>query len=243
MADERRRERAQRVDAGEVRRTQRDAELLEWMAHMYGIPLDLLQHGLDVSQVRAYQLVQRWKRARWVSSAKADAGPTWVYPTRATATSYLGWDADWIPRATTTGHVRAVAALRLYRTGFALDRWISERTLRHEGGGWRRKSQVEPHVPDGIEVLADGSRVLIEVELTVKSPERMYQVIQDVRARASELDCAAVAYWCPPRVAPTVQRAIERYRTEWSGPAHQVNWHVQNIEEVPGWTVQKGQQS
>lgn len=230
-------QRAKRVDAGVVRQTARDAALLEWIAHMYGLPMDLLQRYLGISQVRTYQLVQRWKRAGWVKTAKVDAGPTWVYLTRSTATRYLGWDADWTPRATNTGHARAVAALRLYRSDFELERWISERTLRHEQG-YRKKGTKEEYTPDGIEVLPDGRRVLIEVELTAKGPDRMRGVVSDVMHRANHLGCFAVAYWATPSAASSVEAAVAAYRQEWGVRDVDPQWFIERIGDVPGWTVE-----
>lgn len=231
------RQRKQRSDAGEIRQTSRDAVLLEWMSHMYGLPQDLLQHGLDVSQVRTYQLVRRWRDAGWVQTGRHEPGRTWVWPTRGVATQYLGWETNWAPKPTTVPHTRAVAALRLHRSGWDLSRWISERQLRHEAGGYRKRGKAEPHLPDGIEVLPDGRRVLIEVELTAKSPQRMWEVIQDVDIRAGELNCSAVGYWVTPGAARIVQDAIERHRREWGD---RTPFYVSSIEEVPGWKVEVG---
>lgn len=248
------RQRAKRVDAGVVRQTARDAQLLEWMSHMYGLPLDLIQRGLDIGQVRTYQLAQRWEKAGWTRRGKPDAGPTWVWPTRTTARQYLGWDAaEWVPRATTAAHTRAVAAVRLHRAGLALDRWESERSLRHEQG-YRKRGQTEPHMPDGIEVLEDGTRVLVEVELTAKSPARYIEsnaqsfdvlngLLLQVSNRAHELGCQAVAYWCAPAALPVVQRAVNEFvgrlrRGRGHDPATETRWYVNRLEDVPGWTVQ-----
>lgn len=245
------RQRAKRVDAGVIRQTARDAQLLEWMSHMYGLPLDLIQQGLEIGQVRAYQLAQRWEKAGWTKRGKVDTGPLWVWPTKATARQYLGWDCEqWTPRATTSAHHRAVAAVRLHRAGLALDRWISERSLLHELG-YRKQGRKEPHTPDGIEVLPDGRKVLIEVELTAKSPERYlesaaqhYQatggLLQQIDNRAYELGCYAVAYWCSPAAMPVVSRQVEEYqrrvRAE-GGRAAETQWFVRSLEEVPKWTL------
>lgn len=243
-----RRERKTRRDAGTVRQTARDAQMLELMAHTYGLPLDLVRAGLGVGMPRVYQLAQRWRDAGWVRMAQVDAGPSWVWPTREVARQMLGWDADWSPRATTTGHARAAAALRLHQVGLDLDRWISERTLRHEEGGYRRKGQTEKHTPDGVEILPDGRRVLIEVELTAKSPERYVVpgssdafpngLLAEISNRAHDLGCSAVAYWCAPQIRPVVERAVAEFRRRDRGP-QPVQWFVRDLSEVPGWSVER----
>lgn len=244
-------QRARRSDAGAIRQTPRDAQLLQWMSQMYGMPLDLIQRALDVSQVRVYQLVRRWERAGWIWRGRPDAGPAWVWPRRGVAQEYLGWDASWTPRPTTTAHTRAVAALRLYRMGLDLDRWVSERQLRHDYQGWRTRGQAEPHMPDGVEVLLDGTRALVEVELTPKTATRYlaaerqtYQeldgLLLQVENRAVDLGCSVVAYWCSPAARPVVDQQVREYQRRSqmkrrSGGS--VTWVVRSLEEVPGWRL------
>jgi len=244
--------RRRRSDRGSVRQTARDALFLEFMAHQYGMPMDLVAQAAGVSMPRAYALVSRWKKAGWVSTGRVDAGPTWVWPTRAMATQYLGWDAPaWRPLASMTPHVRAVAAVRLHQVGLDPTRWISERTLRHEGG-YRVKGQREPHLPDGVEILADGRRVLVEVELTAKSPGRYLEparqtfeaydgLLLEIQNRARQLGCVGVAYWCAPAALDVVRRSVvdfqERIRRSQKGRPNDIQWFVWRLKEVPGWTV------
>ena len=256
MFVEERQQAKRRRDAGQVRMTSRDAEVLEVMAHQYGLPLDLIRRGLKVGMPRVYQLVQRWKRAGWVETSGVDRGPTWVYPTRATAQRFLGWDRvpDWAPRSTTAQHTRAAAAVRLHQAGLDLDRWVSERSLRHDQG-WRQQGRKEPHTPDGIEILPDGRRVLIEVELTAKqraryidqplstSPSVHRGLLLEISNRADQLGCDAVAYWCAPHVVRQVQEVVTEYEQREEIPSERAGrgrkyWYVRNLEEVPGWTVQ-----
>lgn len=254
------RSRAKRRDAGVVRQTARDAVLLEIVAHQYGVPLDLMENVLGVTPQAAHAVVGRWKRAGWVRSGKVDAGAMWVWPSRSMARALLGWDVpDWVPRPTVAGHVRAVAAVRLYRIGLDVGRWESERTLQHRVG-WRPRGESVPHVPDGVEVLPDGRRVLVEVELTAKTRSRYLEpvarngetdmvrgLLSNVVERARELECVGVMYWCAPEVLKQVQDVagefVERDRARRSrsrspellGP--EVRWAIRDIEEVPGWRV------
>ncbi len=62
--------RAKRVDVGGVRQTERDAVLMEVMAHQYGLPEDLLGSVLGVSAQSVQSVMLRWKRAGWVRSGR-----------------------------------------------------------------------------------------------------------------------------------------------------------------------------
>ncbi|WP_226351237.1 hypothetical protein [Pseudonocardia sp. ICBG601] len=255
MPEEAQPKRAKRSDAGVIRQTGRDAELMEWMAQMYGIPMDLLQHHLGVGQVTTYQLVQRWLKANWAKRGRVDAGPAWVWPMKATANQALGWDArEWTPKPTISAHTRAVAAVRLHRLGFDLTRWKSERMLWHEHG-WRLKDEEYPHMPDGVETLESGKKALIEVELTAKTRTRYISkaneanntigLLSDVTDRARDLECSVIAYWCAPKVLPVIKEVTDEYQRRREARlmkrgqpellAHEPSWHVKSLEEVPGW--------
>lgn len=180
LSDERRR----RVDAGTVRQTPRDAGALEWLAQMYGAPLDLIARGLGVSDSRAWSIADRWRRAGWAEIGKITVGPLWVWPTQSTARTYLGWDVPaWAPRQTTAAHTRAVCEARIWaQGGLQPEDWSSDRMLRHEAakGQLRQRGQEMPHVPDGLLTKADGSRWLVEVELTPKTPQRTYRILSEL---------------------------------------------------------------
>lgn len=249
-------QRARRVDAGVVRQTGRDAVVLEWLAHMYGAPVDVVGNVMGVSEDRLGQLVRRWIRAGWVGRDYVDAGAVWVWPRKLVANRFLGWDArEWKPRPTVAGHVRAVGAVRAYLCGLELDRWVSERQLWHEWG-WRVRDRNVPHMPDGVEIRSDGSRVLVEVELTSKTRSRyigdaggghvVNGVLEDVRKRAVDLGCSSVAYWCAPHVVSVIEGVVGEYRRREVARnearvrggyevVEPVVWAVRSLEGVRGW--------
>lgn len=232
--------RRQRSDVGAVRQTARDVHLLTWLSEMYGAPLDLIARLAGVSRPRAYGLVSRWKKAGWVKSGQVDAGPAWVWPTQSTAGAYLERKVtNWRPGLARVAHLRATAAVRLYRTGADLTRWISEREL--TTSQFLAKGDKPGHRPDGIEVLPDGRRVAIEVELTAKNPERYWSpvtesgLLLEVANAARDAGSREVAYWCTREVRPVVARAIEQHDRVKGGRENSIRWHLMDIEEVPGW--------
>lgn len=249
------RQRAQRIDAGTVRQTARDGQVLHWLSEMYGAPADLVRTALGVGQPRLYQLIQRWLKAQWIEKpVQVDAGPAWIYPRQHVVRDYLEWSpANWVPKATTAAHTRAVAAVRLFEHGqhgwppFEVGHWISERQLAHEQG-FARKGQPQEHIPDGVLVLPDGTRVLVEVELTAKSIERYRSKLTEIRIKADRIGCAHVAYYTKPGEVTNVvgrmvrERAEEREREihrqrqgAGSGGTPGPQWHVRSLEGVPGW--------
>jgi len=252
--------RRQRSDRGSVRQTARDVHLLTWIAQQYAVPMDLLavlmgkREGAGPRDLTtAYALVNRWKKAGWVQSGQVDAGPAWVWPTQSTAAAYLERKVtNWRPGLARVAHLRAAAAVRLHRTGADLTRWIGEREL--TTSQFLAKGDKPGHRPDGIEVLPDGQRVAIEIELTPKNPQRYWDpekesgLLTEVRSAALNAiggprnRSGEVAYWCTREARPVLARAIEQYQRNERikrnrDPKYDISirWHLMDIEEVPGW--------
>lgn len=202
--------------APRVRMTARDRRALEWLSGMYGAPIDLVARLLGTTERRAYALVSRWKQAGWVRTGQVDAGRMWVWPTRATATVYLGWDpGDWVPRPSQAAHLRACAITRLALDATGTD-WTSERALRHATPAPVRGTE-QPYLSDG-EWHSPRGTVFIEVELTPKGPERTYQVVRRALAEATRRGAAAVMYVTANKaVTDQVEAAYQRARTEHTG--------------------------
>lgn len=232
------RQRRQRADAGVIRQTARDAAVLEWLSQMYGAPLDVIARGLGVSDGRAWALADRWRRAGWVEVQKVDAGPMWVWPVRSTAGEYLGWDpGHWRPRQTTTGHLRAVAEVRLWAQGGRItpDGWTSERHMRHEVARGRLRQQGDqfPHLPDGIVHHPERGTFVIEVELTPKSIERTYQALLEAtggRFGTANVGGRGVLYV----VSATAKGVVERARSQIETPERVQIFAIEDIRAKTG---------
>jgi hypothetical protein len=92
----------------------------------------------------------------------------------------------WQPKIGLLAHVAAVNDVRLHIQQRSPDsQWTPERML-------ARDRRAGEHLPDAV-VLADGQRVAIEVELTVKSQRRVTAILDEL---ASRFD--AVVYFCAP---------------------------------------------
>lgn len=83
-------------------------------------------------------------------------------------------------------HVAAVNNVRLHVQARSPEsEWVPERLL-------ARERQPGEHLPDAV-VLAQGRRVAIEVELTIKSQRRVTAILDELTARFD-----AVLYFCAP---------------------------------------------
>jgi hypothetical protein len=227
--------RKQREDAGVTRETPRDAAALQWLSEMGGAPLDLVGELLGTSQTRTYEVVARWHRAGWVHKGRPVIGPTWVWPTSATARRMLGWESvnEWSPRPATAEHTRAVAAVRLHWGASSSEQWIGERALRKQSG-WRSTGDRVGHVPDGVWTDTDGKQWAIEVEITPKGPTRTSKHVLQVTSAVARQGAYGVRYVATRAATGDVRAAMAEAPEQWRG-----RLLVEPIEDIPMWRWQQ----
>jgi hypothetical protein len=173
--------RGRRSDAGVVRTTQRDLQVLRWLGEMYGAPMATLSElygtGDRVTRRHAARLEQAGYASRTlVPGSGAGRADVWLIPTRkglrfAGLEHYerqdiVGWKAT---------HTAAVGRLRL-----ALEvpgaTWESERAIRHRWHG----SGARVRIADGGLTLPGGHVVGVELELHRKTLKRYPAIVDDV---------------------------------------------------------------
>lgn len=172
-----------------VQVTDRDVHVLGWVADQYAVRTDvirwLLGVGRPLSDSRTRAIVARWQRAGLVESRRFFAGaPHVVWPTRAgTALVRPGWRSR-PPTLSLLPHHHAVSQVRLAieRRGQGSE-WVCERVL------YKQRSSPDAHVPDGTFRSSRGPVTAVEVELTLKSADRLRDIVRDLT-----LDHEAVLY-------------------------------------------------
>ena len=172
-----------------VQLTERDLEVLAWIADQYAVRTDvirwLLGSGTPLSDSRARAVVARWQRAGVAESRRFFAGaPHVVWLTRAgTALVRPGWRTQ-PPTLSMLAHHHAVSQVRLAieRRGHGTD-WVCERVL------YKQRATPDAHVPDGMFRSSRGPVTAVEVELTLKAADRLRDIVRDLT-----LDHEAVLY-------------------------------------------------
>src|SRR3954451_7381940 len=86
-----------RADAGLVRATERDLELLRWVGEQYAVSLPQLARLMGRSEHAARWLRARWQRAGWAQGRTVLVGrPVFVWltreGTRAAGVAYKPWE-------------------------------------------------------------------------------------------------------------------------------------------------------
>lgn len=208
-------ERRPRRDKGQMQWTKRDLEVLGWVGEQYGVRRDHLAVLLGrvateptkapgrLGETTIQKLVQRWKRQDLIETATLEHGqPSWVWLTRK-GLEQLDLDYRyWEPKLQSLPHLHAVNRVRLLveqRQPEAI--WCSERQLNRERPFTQRQMQVE-HRPDA-EVLLGPQTVAVEVERSVKTPQRLPAICYELARRYD-----AIWYFCPTPVLEPMSRAL-----------------------------------
>ncbi len=165
----------------------RDLAVLGWLAEQYGARTDQLEVLLASGPRTVQRVIARLRDAGLIDVRRLLVGePAWAIPTsRGLRAAGQGFGV-WHPRVGLLAHVGAINDVRLHvQARSPQSEWVPERVLAKE----RRPTE---HLPDGV-VIADGQRVAIEVELTVKSRRRMAQILDELSGGYD-----TVLYWCAP---------------------------------------------
>ncbi len=189
-----------RRDAGLVKATARDLELLRFAGEQYAVSLPQLAALMGRSEHAARWLRDRWERGGWARGAALVVGrPVLVWPTRpGLRLAGLEFRA-WRPNPGAVAHIEAVNAVRMHVMAKRPEAvWVCEREL------LRQREPQTAHVPDGVVVLG-GREAAVEVELTQKSRVRAEAIMRGLLARYD-----AAWYFVAPGARRTVERTAEK---------------------------------
>ncbi len=189
----------------------RDLEILCWIGEQYGARTDQLEILLDCGPRTVQRILARLRAAGLVTTRRLLVGePAWVIPTSRGLRACGQGFGVWHPRLGLLGHVAAVNDVRLHVSRRSAEsEWICERVL-------TRDREPGEHLPDAV-VIAEGRRVAIEVELTVKSQRRVRLILNELVGRFD-----TVLYFCAP--GP--------YR-QLSGLVESGRWPALGVRELP----------
>ena len=210
--DETKPARRPRSDKGTIQATERDRELINWIAEQYAIRLDQLAQLIGASEHAARRLMQRWKTAGWAEGRVLIAREEpWIWITRRGQADMGAGFRHWEPTLARLAHIRSVNAVRMQREARRPEGiWTSERTLLQAQGSAQRAAREQGTTRPTAQHLADAEwRKSPEDELTAIEVEQSYKGTE--RTRMIMLHLIQVQHY--PKVAyftiPTIKPHLE----------------------------------
>lgn len=189
------RQRRVRSDAGQIRITDRDLMIFAWLVNMKAIYEPDLRvligrlTGRVPGEPAVRALTRRWRAADVADARKLIVSKPRIVRLRPNGARLVGESSYRETAEFTAYHQAEVSRLRLWMEGHPHSRhgavvaWESEREFRQSTAALLGPTGGrEVHVPDGVAVFADGTRAAVEVERSVKSPDRLRTVLERVLA-------------------------------------------------------------
>lgn len=175
--------RKKRSDAGSIQVTPRDIFLLTWIGEEFAISMEHLHllisvyKGTAVSYSDVKWLVSRWQRAGWVERRKKLTNmSSWVWLTKEGLVQMQLPYGYVDPAVGAMEHIWNTNVIRLWATTRAKPIvWTCGRQANAE-----RKLQGKRHQVDA-EVLFEGDRIAVEVEISRKSKPRLIKILSELR--------------------------------------------------------------
>ena len=189
--------RRRRCDYGSVKASERDLELLYLVGEQYSVTLPQIARLIGRSVHAARALRDRWKRAGWVGSGQLSVqAPSFVWLTGRGAAGVESPFRVWQPNHGLALHIAAVTEVRLLlEHELRLGEWECERAVAQQ---LAKDRDHRGHLPDGV-LHRDGERIVVEVELTLKSRSRLGAIVDELSQ-----DYDQVWYFAPARLRPTL---------------------------------------
>jgi hypothetical protein len=191
--------RRRRCDYGSVRASGRDLELLALIGEQYAVTLPQLARLIGRRLHTARSLRDRWKRAGWIASGQLSIqAPSFVWLTGqgAAGSPFRVWQ----PNNVLALHIEAVIEVRLLlERELHLGEWECERAVAQQLAGTRGRHS-RGHLPDAV-LHADGERIAIEVELTLKNRSRLAEIAEETSGSYDR-----VWYFAKPKLLPTLRK-------------------------------------
>ena len=194
--------RRRRSDAGRLRCSLRDLELLRLVGEQYALSLPQLARVMGRSLHAARWLRSRWERAGWATGRAVLVGdPVFVWLTRRGQRVAQSDYSLWRPNPGALAHIAAVTEVRLWVAArHPGAEWVCERELAREA---RTNGTGGGHRPDGL-VVIEGRELPVEVELSHKRPARRERLMRELVARYGQ-----AAYFAPDGVRQALERTAE----------------------------------
>ena len=210
-----------RSDYGNIKITDRDMQMMMWIAEQYAIRQDHLQvlasrlseykaEGELISEAAVKQIIYtRWAKAGWIEKQKVFASkPIWLWPSRKGLADF-GLEYQYNkPSAGTLKHIWYANHVRLSveaprekedRTK-PLYVWTGERQI-------ARDREREAHRVDAEFRYPSGRLDAIEVELTQKSQKKLKPIMSWL---VQQKRYTKIIYFSPPEIFDAMDRAIKR---------------------------------
>lgn len=185
--------------------TQRDVAILKFINEFGFCEIRQIEKQFGIKKARTYKIMQRLVKGGLMNHKRVFYGQHGVFYLSIRGARYT--DLPVIKNIPTSTYDHQLSIVEIYIKliqQYPDADWVSERRLKHEkftnGVGKRGKKD---HLADGMLIFPDQKKIAVEVELTLKSKDRLSTIL---RGYAAQFSIDEVWYYCSEKVLPMVSK-------------------------------------
>jgi hypothetical protein len=186
--------------------TKRDLEILKFINDFGFCEMPQIERQFSLKKPRSYQVVKRLINAGLLMHEYILHKQHGIY--RLTKLGEKWTDFPALKFVSLGGYSHQLKVIDVYQQlmqHYPDAFWMSERRLKQDKfstGRWRRRYG---HIADGMLLFPDGKRIAIEVELTMKTKDRLNKI---VKSYGANFDIKEVWYFCAKEITHKVKKEI-----------------------------------
>ena len=189
--------------------TKRDLAILNFINEFGFCEIIQIEKKFHFKRPRAYKIIQRLVKEGLVIHKRIFHGTYGVFYLPRKGAKYT--DLPIVKKIPKDNYTHQLAIIEVYfdlTQQYPHATWLSERRLKQQKfiKGWGKQ---RGHLADGMLLMPDNKKIAIEVELTMKSKERLKNIF---KGYAGQFEINEVWYYCSPKVFPKITKLVGDYR-------------------------------
>ena len=187
----------------------RNIKIIRFINEFGFCELPQIQKQFGLNKSNAYKVMQRLIKDGYVMHERIFYHRHGVYRVTRNGASVSG--LPMLSQVSVGNYEHQIAVIEIYiklMRQYPDASWLTERMIRRTGdmpGKGRDK-----HYADALMILSDGRQIAIEVELTMKSKNRLKDIMMDYMIL---FDIKEVWYFCAPAIVDKVRNIAENWKT------------------------------
>jgi len=189
-----------------TRLTERDLAILEFISSFGFCEMPQIERRFGLKKPRSYQVLKRLVVADLINHQRIFCHRHGIF--RLTSNGARQFKLPLLDKIIFSQYEHKMMITEVYlklSEMYPTANWISERELQHEK--FSRGVGQRGHLPDGILILPNDKKIVIEVELTLKSEKRITEIF---RQFAKDFSIESVWYFSPENLVKKLEKFSEK---------------------------------
>ncbi|OGT57570.1 MAG: hypothetical protein A3F14_05570 [Gammaproteobacteria bacterium RIFCSPHIGHO2_12_FULL_43_28] len=188
----------------------RDTKIIKFINEFGFCEIPQIEKQFGLNKARAYKIMQRLVKRGYVIHERIFYHRHGIYRVTRQGAQISGLPRlDKVPVGIYEHQIAVIEIYIKLMREYPDAHWMSERAMRKTGSMPRVGRNRDRHYADALFFLPDGKQIAIEVELTMKSKNRLDDILSDY---VCQFEINEVWYFCAPDVFEKVKKLAAKFR-------------------------------